>query len=243
MAKTKVINCYRDKDPKSIYIGRPTMFGNPYEIGKHGSREYVIAKYRKWLFDKICSDPEFRLTLMQLDGRKLACFCKPQACHGDVIVKAIEWLKSLKEISPLTDGINHINVYSKGNTLLGRLLSNFAHTPFSLVGHGEFASVEGYWYWLSTGDDKLRELHGVEAKMYGRKVRGKDWPKDDEFKWNVLHAIKEKILQHQSIQELLKGNTLPLKHYYVQQGAVVYPSEGCQWILDHIEEIKRGLNE
>lgn len=31
---------------------------------------------------------------------------------------------------PEMDGIDHINVYSKGKTELGKLLSNFARTPF-----------------------------------------------------------------------------------------------------------------
>jgi hypothetical protein len=53
------------------------------------------------------------------------------------------------DIKPSEDGVTHINVYSRGNTELGRLLSNFAHTPFSHPEFGEFASVEGFWYWLS----------------------------------------------------------------------------------------------
>lgn len=35
-------------------------------------------------------------------------------------------------INPLEDGITHINVYSKGATELGRLLTNFAHTPLHI---------------------------------------------------------------------------------------------------------------
>jgi hypothetical protein len=46
------------------------------------------------------------------------------------------------DIKPSEDGVTHINVYSRGNTELGRLLSNFAHTPFSHPEFGEFASVE-----------------------------------------------------------------------------------------------------
>jgi hypothetical protein len=45
------------------------------------------------------------------------------------------------------DGINHINIYSKGKTELGRLLTNFARTPIETP-FGHFESGEGYWFWL-----------------------------------------------------------------------------------------------
>lgn len=45
------------------------------------------------------------------------------------------------------DGIDHINIYSKGRTALGRFLSNFAQAEIETE-DGEFASIEGYWYWL-----------------------------------------------------------------------------------------------
>ena len=57
---------------------------------------------------------------------------------------------------PNEDGITHINICSKGKTELGRLLSNFAHTPFWLQGAGRFESVEGYWFWLGTEVDKAK---------------------------------------------------------------------------------------
>lgn len=66
------------------------------------------------------------------------------------------------------DGITHINVYSKGKTELGRLLSNFSHTPF----YGNdilFNSVEGWWQWFTTGKeyDYLKYLYGFKAKKRG----------------------------------------------------------------------------
>jgi len=51
------------------------------------------------------------------------------------------------------DGVTHINIYSKGKTKLGRLLTNFAHTPFTHAEYGQFASVEGFWYWIRDGKD------------------------------------------------------------------------------------------
>jgi hypothetical protein len=50
-------------------------------------------------------------------------------------------------IDPKKDGIEHINIYSKGRTALGIFLSNFTQCDLETE-DGEFSSIEGYWYWL-----------------------------------------------------------------------------------------------
>ena len=82
------------------YIGRPSVLGNPFAIGRDGNREQVIAKYRVWLWAEIKKRGKVYdelVRLMQLSEAgdvTLVCFCKPLPCHGDIIVKAIEWLRS-----------------------------------------------------------------------------------------------------------------------------------------------------
>ena len=84
-----VVNKY--KESYDVYIGRGSKWGNPYVIGADGSREEVIEKYRAYLYSEIQSGNVTRYDLIQLSGKKLGCFCKPQACHGDIIVKAFKW--------------------------------------------------------------------------------------------------------------------------------------------------------
>lgn len=48
----------------------------------------------------------------------------------------------ISKYTATTDGIDHINIYSKGKTTLGRMLSNFACTPFTHPEDGKFASIE-----------------------------------------------------------------------------------------------------
>jgi hypothetical protein len=86
-------------------------------------------------------------------------------------------------IDPELDGVAYVNVYSKGRTELGRLLTNFAFAPFKHPRYGHFAGLEAFWYWLSTGrqHDKLRRLYGASAKMVGRtlpKVPYEDFQKE-----------------------------------------------------------------
>jgi hypothetical protein len=76
------------KEEFDISIGRGGPWGNPFKIG-HGpgglSREEVIKKYKEYFEEEILSDPEKHAALLSLRGYRLGCFCKPQACHGDII--------------------------------------------------------------------------------------------------------------------------------------------------------------
>ena len=81
---TRVVHC--KKEDYDIYIGRPSRWGNPFEIGKDGTRKEVIEKYEKY----ILSNKDLMSSLSELEGKILGCWCKPKACHGDVLVKLIE---------------------------------------------------------------------------------------------------------------------------------------------------------
>ena len=78
---TTVVNCKHDA--YDVYIGRPSVWGNPYSIGKHGTREEVIEKYREWL------SGQWHLLdqLDNLQGKVLGCHCAPLACHGDILAE------------------------------------------------------------------------------------------------------------------------------------------------------------
>lgn len=74
----------KDAPHGAVYIGRPSVWGNPFVVGRDGSREKVIYKYRKW----VMAQPELvaRVKLL-LKGKDLLCFCAPLACHGDVLIE------------------------------------------------------------------------------------------------------------------------------------------------------------
>jgi hypothetical protein len=84
-----VVNKY--KSPFDVYIGRGSLWGNPYVIDKDGDRAEVIRKYRLLLWQQI-QDGEVTIDqLKSLNGKRLGCFCKPKPCHGDVIASAVVW--------------------------------------------------------------------------------------------------------------------------------------------------------
>lgn len=80
----KVVHC--KKEPYDVYIGRPSKWGNPFSIGKDGTREEVIEKYENYIKKnkKLLND------LKELEGKILGCWCKPKACHGDILIKLIK---------------------------------------------------------------------------------------------------------------------------------------------------------
>ena len=73
-------------DSYDVYIGRGTLWGNPYQMGKEGTREEVIAKFA-YDFDRrfLKLSDKFDENIEKLRGKTLGCHCKPAACHGDVI--------------------------------------------------------------------------------------------------------------------------------------------------------------
>ena len=85
---TKIVNKYKEKH--DVYIGRPSLFGNPFSIGKDGDRKEVIAKFREYFRQRIIKDAKFRKEVQKLKGKILGCYCKPKECHGDVIVEYLD---------------------------------------------------------------------------------------------------------------------------------------------------------
>ena len=78
---TRVVHCKRDVF--DVYIGRPSKWGNPFVIGKDGTREQVVTKYREWIISQITLIE----ALPELRGKVLGCWCAPHMCHGDVLAE------------------------------------------------------------------------------------------------------------------------------------------------------------
>jgi hypothetical protein len=66
----------------AVYIGRGSPWGNPFVVGRDGDRETVIRRFAEEVLPS--------LDIERLRGKDLICYCKPAACHGDVILKALQ---------------------------------------------------------------------------------------------------------------------------------------------------------
>jgi hypothetical protein len=71
--------------PNTVYVGRPTKYGNPYSMADGLERETCIEFYEAWLQDQLRKDPHL---LDPLKGKDLACFCPlDKPCHADVLLQ------------------------------------------------------------------------------------------------------------------------------------------------------------
>lgn len=85
--ETLVVNKY--KEPYDVYIGRGSIWGNPFTIQEYG-RDRCIPMYEQYIRQRLHEEPDLYLQLLELKGKRLGCFCKPKACHGDILVKLIQ---------------------------------------------------------------------------------------------------------------------------------------------------------
>jgi hypothetical protein len=90
---TTVVNLRRSG--YDVYIGRAGKgldgyFGNPFRLSPGDDRAAVLDRYRGWFLERIRADGEFRRKVLALRGKRLGCFCKPLACHGDVLAAWVD---------------------------------------------------------------------------------------------------------------------------------------------------------
>lgn len=147
-------------------------------------------------------------------------------------------------LNPSEEGLTHINVYSKSNLEIGRMLSNFYKHKI-LTEEGEFLSIEAYWYYLEIDDSSgekevLKTLYGYEAKKTGLELL-KSYGKieDPNFEEKISDAIFQKFLDN---KEMLLTNEkylyLPFEHYYNFDGRIVDVKDKYKWMIDNITHIR-----
>jgi hypothetical protein len=107
---TSVVNIYHlpkewEQDAQYVYIGRRKStdgpsgyFGNPFVLMKGESRGSTLEQYRKYFYNRLETDPEFKARILALKGKTLVCFCRPKAgfpageaiCHGQIIQEYLD---------------------------------------------------------------------------------------------------------------------------------------------------------
>jgi hypothetical protein len=98
----RVVN-KKTHDGPGEYIGRPSILGNPFSHLSHvkgvtqvATRDEAVSRYESWLREQYRIRPDIRDELERLarlyithGALTLICWCSPQACHGDVLARAI----------------------------------------------------------------------------------------------------------------------------------------------------------
>jgi transcriptional regulator with XRE-family HTH domain len=82
-------------EPYHVYIGRAnprkglkqSIWHNPFKEGRDGTREEVIVRFERHLLEE---RPDLVERLPEIRGKVLACWCAPEPCHGDVLLRLAE---------------------------------------------------------------------------------------------------------------------------------------------------------
>ena len=95
-------------DPKNVYIGRrgivfvktdgdgkerfpkqDSIFANPFKVGKNYTLDQSLEQYEEYIKKRLDNEPDLVQKLLGLQGKHLGCWCKPNKCHGDILLKMI----------------------------------------------------------------------------------------------------------------------------------------------------------
>lgn len=96
MNTINLVLCNKKIDPNLpyFYIGRPSIFGNPFFPLKGNTlkeRDRVCDEYGTYFTESIIkfSDTINQLLAMAIEGGalQLICFCAPLRCHGNTIIQ------------------------------------------------------------------------------------------------------------------------------------------------------------
>ena len=90
--KCVVVNLKRDRITGAVYIGRDERdpkgrgkWGNPFPIVRgERTRRQSIEEFKEYFYhpDQVALR---QMARRELKGKVLACYCKPEDCHGDII--------------------------------------------------------------------------------------------------------------------------------------------------------------
>ena len=87
------------KPPDTVKVDRTTFWGNPFVVGRDGTRAECVDLYAKLLMGYLCVSQHVTLEdqkaareyalahLDELAGKNLACWCSDGQCHADVLLK------------------------------------------------------------------------------------------------------------------------------------------------------------
>lgn len=166
------------------------------------------------------------------------------------------------DLDPNRDGVDHINIFSRAKTPLGRNLTNLNNIPVDVDGHGRFSSMEAVWFYgriflcgkITPGlKQELMAMGGWDAKKAMRDFPMKDmmtaWDDEKELSFRTLicTSSRAKIDQHENIKRAFLQSTLPFTHYYVYGRGDKFKvvNAGHEWQVKYLaayRDFLKGIN-
>lgn len=187
--ETKVINIHSG-EKYDTYIGRggrnsDGYYGNPHIIGfckicqRHHDRKDAIETFRQEFISRINREEDFKKLVESLRGKTLGCFCKPDACHGDIYVDYLEHPEKYLAMKKLKIAVIGSRTFTDKDRLYRILNKNKDKIEMIISGGAQ-------------GADLFSELwaneRGIPSKIYRPEWRDKqgNFDKGAGFKRNHL---------------------------------------------------------
>jgi len=79
--------------PNTVYVGRPSQWGNRFTVAESGSAQKAVDDFRYWIGVDSGAPAHFGATTRAkvraaLRGKNLCCWCPlDQPCHADVLLE------------------------------------------------------------------------------------------------------------------------------------------------------------
>lgn len=202
--------------PSAVYIGRTfkglsSEWGNPFRTGKDGTLDDVLFKH----WQMVHRDRRLLARIRSaLAGKDLACFCRPERCHGDTLIE----VANAPDLIPALQGEY-------------RFLSNFHPCQIRTKAGLVFPSSEHAYQAFKTLDKSARRHFTTlatpnDAKRLGRTLILR--PGWDEMRARVmLKILRAKFFQNPELgmrlvntcdAKIVEGNWWGDKYYGVCNG-------------------------
>lgn len=110
------------------YPKKDSIWANPFKTKDH-QRDDVIKLYEEYICEKIEEDGN-KYDLFSLKNKKLGCWCKPERCHGDILIKLMKEYRFIRNLNnekvyfSLKKFPNMKKYYARGNK--SALIENYS---------------------------------------------------------------------------------------------------------------------
>lgn len=204
-------------DPNHVYIGRNNFYVKAPQskwYNKFTVKEHGLEKALELYENDIRNNEELLNSLHELEGKELGCWCKPEKCHGDVLVKLVRENQA-KEIKEDKEQINRILFYEV-------IRNQVAHESALPTNKDNYGFCSNFYESPMTIDGEVWLY--AESYFQAMKFRGKNNKSGKEYEYSELirkadSPMKVKMLGTQ------KKNTF----------------RGKKWVLSKKEDIHNSV--
>lgn len=153
---------------------------------------------------------------------------------------------SIKDPAPspskwIADGVDHINIWERGTTELGRALSHGSRIKLTHDIFGKFSSMESFWYYMQSEerDDRMRNMSGQTLRSFARKMTP---ARIINFRAIIMDSNYQRIKANKPLAADLAKSTLPFECYFIGKDSDVRIRPNYfKWMIAGFDEIRTAL--